>query len=306
MSADIKINFVDFWPDFHKKDNYFYHLLRQRFNVIIEENDPDVVIGSFDYGNKREILKYANHRCLKIYYTGENDALRGYPYDIEFTQHRIDDQNQMRLPLWAFFCSWFGENTHVVCRDPSYLIPYRGLDKDKVDLEKIYDSKQKFCNFIYADSTPERNKWFDIISKVEKIDAAGLLKNNLNYRIIGRGDQIFKQAFMADYLFTLAIENCSVDGYATEKLLHPMSVLSIPIYWGDSNIQKDINIDSIVDLRNKSDGEVIDEILYLKSSKNRYLDKLGKKWFVEDHTSIYKNETLDFVINAMRLKGIAV
>ncbi len=304
MRNTIKINFVDFWTDFHKKDNYFYHLLRQKFDVILEENDPDVVIGSYDYNNKKEILRYKDHRCLKVYYTGESDPPRGFPYDIEFTQRRIDNQNHMRLPLWAFFCSWFGENTHVICRDPSYLTPYEGLDKNKIDLEKVFDSKKGFCNFIYADATPERNKWFDAISKISKVDSAGILKNNLNYRIQGRGDQIFKQIFMADHLFSLAIENCSVDGYATEKLLHPMAVLSIPIYWGDSNIHKDVNVDSIVDLRNRNEKDVLDEISFLLSSKNRYLDKLSKSWFLTDHREVYKKQTLNFIVDAMLSKGI--
>lgn len=296
----IKINFVDFWPSFHKKDNYFFHLLSQKFDVLIDDVDPDIVFGSYDFGKKQEILKYEKHRSLKAYYTGESDAPRGYPYDINFTQRRgIEDINHMRIPLWAFFCSWFGENNHILNRDPSYLTPYKGLDKSKVDLEAIYDARKRFCNFIYVDETIERVKWFDSISQIGTVDSAGKLRNNLGMTIAGRGDQIYKQIFMSEHLFSLGIENCGIDGYATEKLLHPMSVVSIPIYWGDTNVHLDVNINSIIDLRNKDIKDAQEEVSYISSTKNRYLDKLSNPWFILDHRKTYMSDVLDFIEHAM-------
>ena len=50
----LKINFVDFWPNFLHEDNYFYHLLSREFDVVIDEHDPDLLFFSVDYGNKNE------------------------------------------------------------------------------------------------------------------------------------------------------------------------------------------------------------------------------------------------------------
>ena len=50
----IKVAFADFWPNFIKNDNYFYHLLNQEFEVIIDEKKPDLLFHSVDYSNKRE------------------------------------------------------------------------------------------------------------------------------------------------------------------------------------------------------------------------------------------------------------
>lgn len=36
----LTVDFVDFWPNFVKADNYFYHLLSQEFNVIITDKTP--------------------------------------------------------------------------------------------------------------------------------------------------------------------------------------------------------------------------------------------------------------------------
>ena len=35
----IRINFVDFWPNLMKEDNYFYHLLNKEYDVVIDEKN---------------------------------------------------------------------------------------------------------------------------------------------------------------------------------------------------------------------------------------------------------------------------
>lgn len=298
----IKINFVDFWPNFQKKDNYFFHLLSQEYEVFLDEIDPDVVIGSYGFSNEKEIFRYKDHRSLKIYYTGEKDGPKSHPYDACMTQHRIEDKNHFRIPLWAFFTSWFDEMPFVHSRDPSFLMPWRALDKSRLDLEEIFDSKKRFCSFIYADLTNERKKWFDIFGTVGHIDSAGSCLNNMGGKIPGRGDQIYKLAFLSDYYFSLSIENSCVDGYVTEKLLHPMTSITIPAYWGDPNIDEDINIESIIDLR-KSTNEILDELRSLSNKKN-YLDKLSKPWFNIDHDKRYKKDALNFIKTLLLKKNI--
>ena len=287
---NLKINFVDFWDSFHKKDNYFYHLLSQEFNVIIDAKDPDLVIGS-RFGSN--IFDYKNHRSVKVYYTGENDDARDPSYDFYITQHRTNEANHFRLPLWAFFTSWFDECPLVHSRDPSFLIPWKSLDKNKIDLEAVYDAKKSFCSYIYADITKERRYWLDFFNSIRSVDSAGSSLNNTGGRLPGRGDQVYKIAFMSDYFFSLSIENSGIDGYATEKILHPMSACVIPAYWGDTNVQEDINVDSIIDLR-RSESEILEEIRELLASKKSYLQKLEKSWFVRDHSTMFMKECLEF------------
>ena len=130
----IKVNFVDFWPNFQKQDNYFFHLLSQKFEVIVDAFDPDIVFGSFGFSKVKEIERYANHRCLKVYYTGESDGPKSHPYDVNITQWRdVFLETHVRLPLWAFFCAWFNENTISHQRDPSVLCPINHLINPQVD-----------------------------------------------------------------------------------------------------------------------------------------------------------------------------
>ena len=47
----LTVDFVDFWPNLKKTDNYFYHLLSQEFDVVITDKEPDILFHSVDYPN---------------------------------------------------------------------------------------------------------------------------------------------------------------------------------------------------------------------------------------------------------------
>jgi hypothetical protein len=46
----------------------------------------------------------------------------------------------------------------------------------------------------------------------------------------------FKEEALCDYMFTIVIENISDDNYFTEKIVDPMLVGTVPVYWGCPNI----------------------------------------------------------------------
>lgn len=304
MKDKISVNFVDFWPNFQKQDNYFFHLLAQKYEVIIDEKDPDIVFGSYGFGQNLEIQKYSDHRSLKVYYTGESDGPRGAPYDINITQWRgINSDKHIRLPLWAFFCSWFNESPISSNRDPSFLFPIRSLLEKKFDVERVYDSKKRFCNFIYADATLERKLWFEKISAIGRVDSAGPAFNNVGYTLPGRGDQVYKHLFQTDYLFTLSIENKSVDGYLTEKMLHPMTAFSIPIYWGDPNSHLDFNERSYINIsRFETHDDVVGQVFELANNKNRYLEVLEEKWINNLDFDFNPGRVLSFIEKSLMRK----
>jgi len=292
----LKIDFVDFWPSFHKRDNFFYHLLSTKYRVVIDSNEPDIVFGSYGFSQNLEIDRYAEKKCLKVYYTGESDGPRHFPYDLNITQRRgVTDSNHIRMPLWAFFCSWFDENPLVHHRDPSYLVPIKCLEKSRLDLEAIRDSKQKFCNFLYADLTSERDKWYQALDSLSYVEAAGSARNNVNAKLAGRGDQVYKLAYLSDFLFTLAIENCEIDGYVTEKMIHPMAACSIPIYWGDPNVSLDFNTHAVIDARSLGVEGTIEEVRHLCSSKQAWIEKMSVPWFSKSESSFSPDSVLRFI-----------
>ena len=261
---NLKIDFVDFWPNFVKNDNYFYHLLSKKYNTCIDETEPDLVFFSVDYSKSNQRQKYINHRSKKIFYTGENvSANLHFPTSIDYPRYSIgncdfsfsfeetEDPRNYRFPLWAFMINWFEVESNLD-RDPSYLIPIKHLTN------KNKEAKTKFCNFIFSNHTGKRGEILDAISKYKQVDCAGRYRNNMGKSIEGRGDQRYKIDFISDYKFTIASENSLGNGYVTEKIIHPLSVGSIPIYWGSEHVKQDFNEKCFI---NYGDYDTIDEFM---------------------------------------------
>lgn len=55
-----------------------------------------------------------------------------------------------------------------------------------------------------------------------------------------------KEEALADYMFSVCIENSSDDGYFSEKLMDCFALKSIPIYWGAPNIGDYFDINGII------------------------------------------------------------
>jgi hypothetical protein len=285
----LKINFVDFWGNFIKNDNYFYHLLSTKYKVVIDESDPDLLFFSVDYGKEKQRDKFKNHRCKKIFFTGENaapnfsieDSVETKRYslgkcDFSFSFQYLDDSRNFRLPLWVLFINWFNVK-HSDVRDQSYLIPLKNI------LTREFSKKTKFCNFVFSNNQGRRLEILNAIQKYKHVDCCGRLANNSNISIQGRGDQKYKIHFLRDYKFTIAAENSKGNGYTTEKIIHPFSVGSIPIYWGAERVEKDFNKDAFINVDNFSSlEELANFIEKIDNDKELYERMISSPIFIDN------------------------
>jgi len=279
----LKINFVDFWPNLNKRDNYFFHLLSTKYQVEIDIEDPDVVFFSVDYNKRRDRDAYANHHSKKVFFTGENvSANLDFPGSIEYPRYSIGhadaaltfefspDPRNYRLPLWVLFINWF-DVPHKEERDQSYLIPKDHL-LDRASIRRF--NKTKFCNFVFSNNSGERIQILNEIKKYKNVDCAGALANNMNSRIPGRGDQKPKIDFLSQYKFTIAAENTKNTGYTTEKIIHPLSVGSIPIYWGSERVVEDFNKDSYINAADFSNFKELAEYVKMVDNTPKIYEQL--------------------------------
>jgi len=250
MSKKIKINFVDFWKEFDKYNNIFTTYLSAIYDISIDSK-PDYLFYSF-FGY--EHLKYKD--CIKIYYTGENDVPDFNFCDYAIGFHHISFEDRyLRYPL--------------------YLL-YPGYSKLKEKNITTDLSERKFCNFIYSNSkysTPLREYFFLKLSEYKKVDSGGKFRNNIGKPVDDKID------FIKKYKFTIAFENSSLSGYTTEKLMEPMVVNSLPIYWGNPTVQTDFNKKSFVCIQDyESVEKAIDEVIFLDKNRDAYLEKLSIPW----------------------------
>lgn len=281
----IKINFVDFWPGFRKTDNYFFHLLNTKYNVVIDEDNPDILFFSVDYARRRERDRYKNKKCKRVFFTGENvrpnfdsdDSIEYKNYsigksDIAFTFDYSDDKRNYRFPLWAFYTNWFN-SVYIPDRDPAYLV-----DTECFKQRSIIGNKNLFCNFLFSNPSGERINILNLVQKYKPVHCPGRLMNNCK-PIGGRGDQIEKINFISRFKFTIAAENSQYDGYTTEKMIHPLSVGSIPIYWGSNRVTEEFNEKAFINANKLSGYDLLKNIIEIDQNDNLYHDIISQPIF---------------------------
>ncbi len=289
---ELKVAFADFWPNFIKNDNYFYHLLNQEFKVVIDAHKPDLLLHSVDYSNKREHERYDMTKTKKIFYTGENLNPNYENSHASLSFNNTDDRNY-RLPLWALHLNWFNV-PYKKNRDQSYL-----LDIDQLLNKRIKKYKKtKFCSFIATKPAGKRTEFVPYLNELLKVDCAGRLFNNTRKNIKGRGDQKWKINFLKKYKFNICFENSSTPGYVTEKIIQSMYVNSIPIYWGDKLIERDFNTKSFLNYHDYENDDVfIEKIINLHSNNDEYENMIKEPWFNNNEIpeSVTPEKVLKFI-----------
>jgi hypothetical protein len=254
MKKKIKIDFSDFWGGFDKTNNYFYNLLKEEFDVEIS-NNPDYLFFSL-FGNQHQ-----NYKCTKIFYTGENIAPPLGYCQYSFSFDYLNDERNYRLPHYLLYDGYYE------------LAQQKNIDESL--------AKRKFCNFIVSNGNcVERNNFFNELSKYKKVDSGGRFMNNLGYAIPD------KRKFQSEYKFSIAFENNAYrpqqPGYTTEKIMEPMTVNSIPLYWGNPLINKEFNTKSFINFYDfNSEKDMIDHIIELDKDDNKYLETIKQPWFEE-------------------------
>ena len=252
MKKKIKIEFCDWWSGFDKTNNYFYNLLKEEFDVVITDN-PDYLFFSV-FGNK-----HLNYKCKKIFYTGENIAPPLYYCDYSFSFDYLDDERNYRLPHYLLYDGYYE------------------LQRPKIIDESL--AKRKFCNFVVSNNgCQERNNFYTELSKYKKVDSGGRFANNIGYAVDS------KVKFQSEYKFSIAFENNAYrpqhPGYTTEKIMEPMTVNSVPIYWGNPEIGKEFNTKSFINVYDFDHiDSVINYIEYLDNNDKKYLELLSQPWF---------------------------
>ena len=112
----------------------------------------------------------------------------------------------------------------------------------------------------------------------EKRCFKGSLPGNQNYDVI------------ASHQFTLALENCSMPGYVTEKMMDTMFCGSIPVYLGATDVEKYVPKDTFIDIRDfDSYDKVIDFIVNLSSEEINIYRKRIKEFITSNQSYCFSS-----------------
>lgn len=219
MKKKIRIAFVDFWDGFVPEESLFYRLLQTRYDVELSGN-PDFLFCS-TFGEKH--LRYD---CVKIFFTGENQApdFNLFDYALGFDRIEFGDR-YLRFPVYRLY-----EDACVA------------MDSRPLRADDALAGKKAFCSFVYSNNlaSSAREEFFTKLSCYKEVSSGGRFRNNIG------GPVSDKMEFLARHKFDIAFENCSHPGYVTEKLVQAFAAGTVPVYWGAPDVTLDFNPDAFV------------------------------------------------------------
>jgi hypothetical protein len=271
----MKISFLDFWGDFIPDNNFIIHSIRQlRENVEVVDNPDlsDLIICSL-FGHEHK--KYTDSKQI-IFYTGENIRPNFSSYHKSISFDMIDDDRNIRIPLWYFYIDWFDVKTYG---NPSYLIPVDYLYGENEFTNK---KKDKFCCTVFSAPHQDRFQIMSLLNTYKQVDGFGKVHTNR----IPDGER-YKMDIISDYKFNICFDNSIYPGYFTEKLLHAKISGAVPIYRSHESMSYDFNPECCVNANNMQPLELLEKIIEIDNDQILYKKYLDQPLFSEK-IDIYK------------------
>lgn len=267
----LNINFADFWATFDKKNNLFYRILSEKYEVIISE-DPDILFYSC-YG-----WEYLKFNCIRIFYTAENKKVDFTAADFGISFEFLGRKNHYRFPFYAYRIL-SSNNLEKLC-----------CELTEQEAERQREKKERFsCMVVSNPGAKKRIEFFQNLNNIKKVDSGGGTLNNIGGRISNKFE------FISKYRFVLAFENESFPGYLTEKLVDGILAGGIPIYWGDPLVGNDFNVERFIHYKpGETEEDIFGAILDLEKDKEKYVEILKKP--------VFRNNTIPDVLKIDKLR----
>jgi len=218
----LRLAYSDFWPGFEPGAFRLHRLLAKERGVVLGDfGDSDVLVYS-DYGER-----HWGFRGLKVYLTAENMLPDFDQCDFAFgPDGPLLDPRFVRYPYYAQALPLLGSLVREPGHDPA-----------------AHMGREGFCAFVASNPrAPERNRFFRMLRRRRAVDSGGRHFNTLGRRVPD------KLAFLRGYRFNLAFENTRSPGYVTEKLVEPLLMGCIPIYWGAPDVHEAFDPGCMIDV----------------------------------------------------------
>jgi len=285
----IRVKFVDFWHGFNPNDNYFTRLLSQKYQVEISDN-PEILFYSC-FG--KEYLKYT---CLRIFYTPENERPDFTACDFAIGFDHSHDKRYLRFPLYSIYLGhqYPGGGKMPGERELT-------LVRSRQEVESAWKSKTKFCCIVVSNSLSKRRlDFFQKLSEFKHVDSGGRTMNNIG------GPVNDKLTFIRDYKFVISFENSSRPGYLTEKIIEPMAMDCIPVYWGDPLVKNEFSAGRFLNYNDFADEEaLIKRMLEIDANDQLAVDMLMNPVFKDNKLPkcAQQQELLNFIDQIIHVKS---
>jgi len=302
-----KLNYYCNFSWFDPKDNLFTWALSHSFDINFDQNNPDILLTDNDLDP--QLVKYKNSKI--IYYTGEpflswsGEINRNVIYK-SLTNFNFDDNFFERVPLALLYNYEYYKN--------NYIDDYEFLLKRKTTVSNIPNN---FCSFVARGGgypSCKRGDFFNKLSNYKFVNSHGQYLNNSPLIPMGNTlkyeNSLFKVKCISNYKFNISFENIdgcvkspndltyvSDSGYFNEKIYESLLSNTIPIYWGNKDIHKDLNTNRFINYYDYNDFDsMIEKIIEIDNNDQLFLDYVNQDCVNDLKSSIFKKE---YIIDIM-------
>jgi alpha(1,3/1,4) fucosyltransferase len=255
----------------HSWMNYFKFILSKKYNVIIDSENPDLVIHSDLHYNSDQIDTYTgklpttftNQDKNKkfIYVSGEVANFKG-PIDSAENQwamgyNKFDHPRYLRQPSCAFDVWTLFDESRLTDSPLNWLTEKRNFDL-------IKNRNTRFCSITQASNNEFRGLVLDKLNEYKEVTSSGPWRQNIdpseelnkyqwmNPIYIGRNDGLTyreKINFFNKFKFNMSIHYTNTDYILQEKIFHGYFSGAIPIFFGNQFIlEEGFNPNSFINL----------------------------------------------------------
>lgn len=303
--------------------NFFVEILNEKFNVIIDSINPDIVLYTNQFYREGEMDYYTNNtvrgvhefndNVKKVFISGEarpdymshiNNGTNYYALGYEHINH----ERYLRFPTYVLDIYVLNNEAGMFEHPFNWLLNGR----DGIDIIK---NKKHFCSVVQASNNPDRNLFFDIISKKYYIKSSGPWRptindnenlnpykyhdySNKNY--MGKIDGLTyrdKINFFSDSMFNLSFQYTNTDYLTQEKIVHSYASNSIPIFYGNKYIEDEgFNPNTFINCHNFNDfEEVFQYVDNLYHNEDELLRYFNDPIFINNKLPIYFDK--EYILN---------
>jgi hypothetical protein len=261
-----------------------YNLVGGGFNNYNNGN-----IGSSIYKQESKYIEWVNHEATETFYVDraislafdDEDSLKKYGWLLEsqnICPDVIEDVKRNYLHYARTFDAIFTHNQELLSLHKKFkFAPLYGTWIAEPQLYPKTKLVSMICsNKVMCEGHQYRLSWAQRLH--DKVDFYGRGYNEIQTKDEG----------LADYMFSVAIENASYETYFTEKIQDCFATGTIPIYYGSPDIGKFFNPDGIILLTDDFDVSQL--------TSDLYYDKLEA---VKDNLKRVKNYPIneDYIYN---------
>lgn len=253
--------------------------IERYFNFIWDNKSPEYLITTehihFNSIYRKEFNKIISNSLIVVFFTREamTPDFNLCDYAIGFDTKLSFGDRYCPLPTaLELYPKFFTNNINEI-------------DSEKKAKKLLY-KKKYFCNFLYSNPTahPNRDKLFYLLSSYKRVDSLGRHLNNVKQMGTGYvGNENSCIAIKSPYKFSIASENAEFPGYTSEKILTSLASHTVPIYFGDKNIEDIINPKCFINCNKFSNlNEVIDIVKEIDESDKLWTEMISSPWQTEN------------------------